>query len=150
MLQDALLAWLHFLAIFLVIMLITAESVMLRPSLTREGVARLVTYDRFYLLALLAALVTGGLRFAFGAKGGFFYMINLWFHAKVALFILIGLCSIKPTLTYLRWRDAIRRDPAFLPPPQAIAQTRRWVMWAAHLLIAIALCATLVARGIGA
>lgn len=150
MLQDALLAWLHFLAIFLVVVLITAESVLLRPSLTRAGMARLVKYDRVYLLVLLLALITGVLRFAFGAKGGLFYMINLWFHAKVALFIFIGLCSIKPTLTYLRWRDAAARDPDFLPTPAAIAQTRRWVMLAAHVLIVVALCATLVARGIGA
>ncbi|OZI74200.1 DUF2214 family protein [Bordetella genomosp. 12] len=149
MLQDALLAWLHYLAIFLVVVLITAESVLLRPSLTREALGRLLKYDRIYLLAALLALGTGVLRFALGAKGGLFYMINPWFHAKLTVFIIIGLCSLKPTLTYLRWRDSAAQDASFLPSAEAISATRRWVMIEAHLLIVMALCATLMARGIG-
>lgn len=149
MLQDALLAWLHYLAIFLVIVMMAAETVLLRPSLTRETIGRLVSYDRYYLLAALLVLVTGVLRFAFGAKGGVFYMINPWFHAKITLFIIIGLCSIKPTLSFLRWRDAARQDPAFVPSAEAIKGARRWVMIEAHLLILMPLFAVLMARGIG-
>lgn len=149
MLQDALLAWLHYLAIFLVVVLITAESVLLRPSLTRESITRLVKYDRIYLLAALLALGTGVLRFAFGAKGGLFYMVNPWFHAKLTVFVIIGLCSIKPTLTYLRWRDAAAKDAGFLPGAEAIRGARRWVLIEAHLLILLPLFAALMARGIG-
>ncbi|AZY48684.1 DUF2214 family protein [Bordetella avium] len=148
MLQDALLAWLHYVAIFLVVVLLTAESVLLRPSLNSETIARLIRYDRFYLLAALLALVTGVLRFAFGAKGGLFYMINPWFHAKITLFVIIGLCSIKPTLHYLRWRDNATGHDGTPPSPEQVKSVRRWVMIEAHLLILMLLFATLMAGGV--
>ncbi|MBO1248189.1 DUF2214 family protein, partial [Bordetella holmesii] len=79
----------------------------------------LLTYDRFYLLAALLALSTGVLRCAFGAKGGLCYMINPWFHAKRTVFIIIGLCSHKPTLRNLPWRYSAAKDAEFLPDAQA-------------------------------
>src|SRR3546814_6435007 len=40
---------------------------------------------------------------------------NPWFHAKIGLFIIIGLCSIPPTLAFLRWRKQARQQPAYTP-----------------------------------
>ena len=39
MLQDALLAWLHYLAIFILIVLMTAQAVLLRPGMAAQSVA---------------------------------------------------------------------------------------------------------------
>src|SRR3546814_4490392 len=83
MLQDALLAWFHYLAIFLLIVIMTAEAVLLRPGLSPDTVRRLALYDRLYLASALAVLVTGLLRLTLGAKGVAFYMSNPWFHAKI-------------------------------------------------------------------
>ncbi|WP_426394362.1 DUF2214 family protein [Ralstonia sp. R-29] len=146
---DALLAYLHYISIFTLIVFLTAEAVVLRPGMTPEIRQRLVRYDAVYGFAALAVLVTGGLRLAYGAKGYGFYLHNPVFHVKVGLFILVGLLSIMPTVTILRWKKQAKTLPDFVPPPSEIAKTRRWVMIESHLIVFIPLAAVLMARGIG-
>ena len=146
---DALLAYLHYISIFTLIVFLTAEAVVLRPGMTPEIRQRLVRYDAVYGFAALAVLVTGGLRLSYGAKGYAFYLHNPMFHVKVGLFILLGLLSIMPTVTILRWKKQAKTLPAFVPPPSEIAKTRRWVMIESHLIVFIPLAAVLMARGIG-
>jgi putative membrane protein len=98
MLTDALLAWLHHQAIFLLIVALTAEAFLLRPDIQSPAISRLLNYDRIYLAGAILVVITGGLHLAFGVKGLAFYMSNPWFHTKIAVFIAIGLCSIPPTL----------------------------------------------------
>ena len=62
MLQDALLAWIHYLAIFVLVVVMTAEAVLLRPGLAPDTVRRLALYDRVYMFSALAVLATGLLR----------------------------------------------------------------------------------------
>ena len=85
----------------------------------------------------------------YGAKGYAFYVHNPVFHVKIGLFILVGLLSIIPTVTILRWNKQGKTLPDFVPPPSEIAKTRRWVMIESHLIIFIPLAAVLMARGIG-
>ncbi len=149
MLQDALLAWFHYLAIFVLIVIMTAEAVLLRPGLSPDTVRRLALYDRLYLVSALAVLATGLLRLTLGIKGVAFYMANPWFHAKITLFVIIGLCSIVPTLTFLRWRKQARQQPDYAPADADIKRARRWVMLETHLFVLLPLFAALLARGIG-
>ncbi|AUL16560.1 DUF2214 family protein [Bordetella bronchiseptica] len=149
MLQDALLAWLHYLAIFVLIVLMTAEAVLLRPGMSAQSVGRLALYDRLYLASALAVLATGVLRLTLGAKGAAFYMANPWFHAKIGLFVLIALCSIPPTLAFLSWKKQSLSQPGFTPADADIRRARRWVMIESHLFIFLPLFAVLMARGIG-
>jgi len=146
MLQDALLAWFHYLAIFVLVVIMAAEAVLLRPGLSPDTVRRLALYDRLYLASALAVLATGVLRLTLGAKGAAFYMGNPWFHAKIALFVIIGLCSIPPTLAFLRWS---KQPQGYVPPEAEIRRARRWVMIESHLFILLPLFAALMARGIG-
>ncbi|KAF7961759.1 DUF2214 family protein [Cupriavidus basilensis] len=150
MLTDALLAFFHFLAIFVLITLMAAEAVALRPDLTPATVRRLSIYDGVYFLSAMAVLATGLLRLFYGAKGVDFYLHNPWFHAKVTVFVVIALCSLPPTFAIARWRKQSRRLPDFVPPPSEVKKARRWVMIEAHLLILLPLCAVMMARGIGA
>ena len=62
MLQDALLAWFHYLAIFVLVVIMTAEAVLLRPGLAPDTVRRPALYDRFFGVSAVAVLVTGVLR----------------------------------------------------------------------------------------
>lgn len=149
MVLDALLAWAHFLAIFFLIVVLTAEAVLLRPGLSAQTVGRLALYDRLYLVSAVLVLATGLARLMLGAKGVAFLMPNPWFHAKIALFFVIGLCSIPPTLAFLRWKRQAARLPGFVPDDAEIRRARRWVMLSSHLLILLPLFATLMARGIG-
>ncbi|CAJ0785771.1 hypothetical protein LMG19083_01346 [Ralstonia psammae] len=146
---DALLAYLHYISIFTLIVFLTAEAVVLRPDMTPEIRKRLARYDAVFGIAALAVLITGLLRVLYGAKGYAFYVHNPVFHVKVGLFILIGLISIIPTVTILRWKKQGKTLPDFVPTPSEIAKTRRWVMIESHLIIFIPLAAVLMARGIG-
>ena len=56
--------------------------------------------------------------------------------------------SIFPTLTFLRWRKALRADGS-LPGEAQIAKTRRLVMVQAHIIAVIPLLAVFLARGYG-
>ncbi|QYY32425.1 MULTISPECIES: DUF2214 family protein [Cupriavidus] len=150
MLTDALLAFFHFLAIFVLITLMAAEAVVLRPDLTPATVRRLSIYDGVYFLSAMAVLATGLLRLFYGAKGVDFYLHNPWFHAKMTVFVVIALCSLPPTFAIARWRKQSRKLPDFVPPPSEIKKVRRWVMIEAHLVILLPLCAVMMARGIGA
>lgn len=149
MLADAMYAWFHYLAIFVMVVVLTAEAVLLRPDLTAASVKRLIIYDRLYGISAILVLVTGVLRLTLGAKGAVFYMSNPWFHAKITLFVVIALCSIPPTLTFLRWAKQSRQQPGFVPAQPEIKRARRWVMIASHLFIFLPLFAVLMARGIG-
>ena len=54
----------------------------------------------------MAALVVaaGVLRVFFGAKGYEYYLVNIFFWAKMALFVGVALLSVAPTYMYLVWR----------------------------------------------
>ncbi|WP_420993260.1 DUF2214 family protein [Cupriavidus sp. 30B13] len=149
MLTDALLAFLHFAFIFLLVALLTAEAVVMRPGLTPATLRRLSVYDLVYFLAAMAVLASGLLRLFFGAKGVQFYLHNPWFHAKITVFVVIALCSLPPTFAIRRWRSQARAQPDFLPAQGELKKARRWVMIEAHLLILLPLCAVMMARGIG-
>ncbi|QET02470.1 MULTISPECIES: DUF2214 family protein [Cupriavidus] len=149
MLTDALLAFFHFGAIFLLVTLMAAEAVVLRPDMTPAVLRRLSLYDLFYFLSAIAVLVSGLLRLFYGAKGMGFYIHNPWFHAKMTVFVLIALCSLPPTFAIARWRKQARTLPEFVPTPAEIKIARRWVMIQAHVLILLPLCAVMMARGIG-
>ena len=146
---DALLAYLHYISIFTLIVFLTAEAVVLRPDMTPEIRRRLARYDAVFGMAALAVLVTGVLRVLYGAKGAAFYLHNPVFHVKIGLYILVGLLSIMPTVAILRWKKQGKTLPDFVPTPSEIAKTRRWVMVESHLIIFIPLAAVLMARGIG-
>ena len=146
---DALLAYLHYISIFTLIVFLTAEAVVLRPDMTPEIRKRLGRYDAVYGVAAVAVVVTGVLRVIYGAKGYAFYVHNPIFHIKIGLFILVGLMSIVPTINILRWKKQGKTLPDFVPTPSEIAKTRSWVMVESHLIIFIPLAAVLMARGIG-
>ena len=147
--SDALLAYLHYISIFTLIVFITAEAVVLWPGMTLEICNRLARYGAVCGAVAVAVLVTGLLRVFYGAKGYAFYVHNPVFHIKVGLFILVGLLSIMPTVTILRWKKQAKTLPDFVPTPAEIAKTRRWVMIESHLIVFIPLAAVLMARGIG-
>ncbi|WP_296228723.1 DUF2214 family protein [Ralstonia sp. UBA689] len=147
--SDALLAYLHYISIFTMIVFLSAEAVVLRPDMTPEIRQRLARYDAVFGMAALAVLITGGLRVFYGAKGAAFYLHNPVFHIKLGLFILVGLLSIMPTVAILRWKKQGKTLPDFVPTPSEIAKVRRWVMIESHLIVFIPLAAVLMARGIG-
>lgn len=147
--MDALWAYLHFTAIILLFAFLTAEAMVLRGTLDAERIRLVARIDLWYAGAAVAALVTGALRLALGAKGAAFYTGAWPLYVKLALFVAVGLLSIGPTRAFRRWGRALDSDPSFIVEPAEIARQRRVVMFALHLAAFIPLAAVLMARGMG-
>jgi putative membrane protein len=149
MLSDALLAWLHFALIFALISVLTIEMVTLRYCDRPGTVARLAKVDLAYLFVAGLVLLSGLLRVFLGAKGPAFYAGTWLFHLKLSLFVLVGLISILPTLSFMRWRKAQKSTPGFVPPLAEVARAKRWIHVELTLILLIPLIASLMARGFG-
>lgn len=145
---DAILAYLHFAAIFTMIWFLAKEWTLLRAGAASLDVPRLANADAGYGLLAVLVLLTGAARAVFGLKGWSFYAHNPAFHAKVGLFVLVGLLSVVPTLAFLRWRRAWRADPSWRVPEAQWRRARRFVMIELHLIALIPLAAVVMARGL--
>jgi putative membrane protein len=109
-------------------------------------VERLAVVDRIYGIAAGAVLLTGVARTWWGIKGTSWYWHQPLLHLKLALFIAVGLLSIKPTIMFIRWRKQLAADGT-LPSQQEVKTARRWVMVQAHIIAVIPLAAVFLARG---
>jgi putative membrane protein len=146
---DAALAYLHYLAIFTLFAFLAVEAVTLGRALDAERIRMLARIDVWYFGSAFAVLVTGFLRLALGAKGADFYLAWWPIYVKVGLFLAIGLMSVGPTLTFIRWRRALEHDAAWRPPQAEHRKARRIVMAELHIAALIPIAAVIMSRGIG-
>ena len=147
---EAVLAYLHLLAILTMVVFIASEAALCRVEwLNAAVVERLAKVDRVYGIAALAVIATGVARTWWGMKGTAWYWTNPLLHLKLTLFVVVGLISIFPTMRYLRWRQALRATGA-LPSEAEVRKTRKLVMIQAHIIAVIPLLAVFLARGFGA
>ena len=146
---EAILAYLHLLAILTMVVFISSEAALCRVQwLNAAVVERLAKVDRVYGIAAIMVLATGVARTVWGVKGTSWYWTNPLLHVKLTLFIVVGVISIFPTMTYVRWRKTLRATGA-LPAESDIRKTRKLVMIQAHLIALIPLVAVFLARGFG-
>ena len=146
---DAIAASLHYLSIFVLFALLTCEHILFRPDLNHATAQRLLRIDMAYGVTAGLVLVTGAARVIWFGKGLDYYLHNWVFHAKVGLFILVGLLSILPTLTFFNWRNELLAGQA---PTISPAQARRTIMvirLELLLLVCLPFLASLMARGVG-
>jgi len=146
---DAILAYLHFGAIFTLIWFLAKEWTLLRAGTANVDLERLASADAGFGISAGIVLVTGALRAVYGIKGWMFYAHNPAFHVKIGLFVLVGLISIGPTLMFLRWRKARRQDASFRVSEPEWKRARRWIMIELHLIALIPLAAVIMSRGLG-
>ncbi len=146
---EAVLAYLHLLAILTMVVFISSEAALCRVQwLNAAVVERLAKIDRVYGIAALGVIATGIARTVWGIKGTAWYWSNPLLHVKLTLVVVIAVISIFPTLTFMRWRKALRRNGA-LPDEAEIRKTRKLVMVQAHLIAIVPLVAVFLARGFG-
>jgi putative membrane protein len=83
----------------------------LRGTLDATGRRRLFAADNVWGLAAILFVATGLLR-AFGGleKGAAFYLASHLFWTKMTLFVLVVLLEIRPMVTFIRWRSALRQN----------------------------------------
>jgi putative membrane protein len=146
---EAVLAYLHLGAILTLVVFITSEAALCRAEWMNAAIVeRLVRVDLIYGIAAAAVLLTGVARTWWGVKGTVWYWTNPLLHVKLTLFVVVATMSVFPTLTYLRWRRALRANGT-LPTEAELRKTRRLVMIEAHLIMLIPLAAVFLARGFG-
>jgi putative membrane protein len=88
-------------------------------------------------------------RVIWGDAGWQFYVMNWTFWVKMALFVAVGVISIRPTIEIARWRRAGAGDPGFGIPADGVAGLRKYYFAQFALLAFIPIFAALMARGIG-
>ena len=91
-------------------------------------------------------LAVGLSRAIWGGKGWAFYAENPFFWGKIGCFMLIGLLTVPGTIAFLKWRKAATADPAFQPDAAEAARLRALTGVQAVVLIALLVCAAVMAR----
>jgi putative membrane protein len=145
---DAFLAYLHFSAIFILFAFLSVQVYLVRLRLDATTIRQLARVDLWYAGSALVVLATGLARAFWGAKGAAFYLDDWAFYAKVALFLGVGLVSIRPTLAFRRWKRAYEADPSWSVPEAERNAIRGWLMLEIHLASIIPVFAVVMARGL--
>jgi putative membrane protein len=146
---EAIAAYLHYLSIFVLFALLTLEHQLFKLPLDLQRARSLVRLDAAYGMSAVLVLLTGAARALWFAKGLDYYLHNGLFHAKLTLFVLVGLLSIVPTLLLLGWRKPLKAGRL---PEVSASQARRVTLvirLELLLLLLIPLLAALMARGVG-
>jgi putative membrane protein len=141
---DLSLAIAHHLLIFGIFGIICAEFWAVRPGLTSATVARITSIDLWYGILAAAVIVVGFCRAIFAAKGWPYYSHNAFFWAKIAAFAAIGILSLLPTVTFIRWRKS-----GALPGDPEIRRVRRYLHAELALFVFLPIFAAAMARGYG-
>ena len=146
---QALAAYLHYLSIFVLFALLSVEHVQFKLPLDLRRARSLIITDIAYGISAGVVLFTGLARVLWYGKGLDYYLGNSLFHAKVGLFILVGLISVVPTFVFLNWRNSLKAGEV----PQVSPRQARLVIMVIRLelllLLVIPLLAVLMARGYG-
>jgi putative membrane protein len=142
-------AFLHHVAAFALVGALAVEFVLLRSELTLKNARAILLADSLFGASAGAILVVGLLRVFYFEKGAAYYFHSGPFIAKLALFLIIGLLSVYPTLQFLSWRATLRRDAVPTVEPAKLRTLRTLIHWELAGLVVLVLCAALMARGIG-
>ena len=100
-------AWIHYVAVMLLIASLLGEHLALKQELTAAEAGTLQRLDIIYGGSAALVLVTGIMRM-YLEKGTTYYLHNGAFHALLSVFVVVALLSIYPTVVFLRWRAQTR------------------------------------------
>jgi len=142
-------AFLHHLAAFVVVGALMVELVVLRNDLTIQSARSVLRMDMAYGISALVLVVVGFVRVFHTEKGSMYYFASGPFLVKLALFVIVGLLSILPTVQFLGWRKALKEGRVPALDDGKRRQIRMFIHIELALLFVIMLCAALMARGIG-
>lgn len=146
---SALMAFLHHLAAFVIFGALMVELSLTRSELSLSSARSLVRLDAAYGISAMLLIVIGFVRVFHTEKGSAYYFGSVPFLIKVALFVAIGLLSIAPTREFMSWRKSLQQHQLPVFDEARRRRIRRIIHIELTLLVAILLCAALMARGIG-
>lgn len=146
---DAVVAYLHYLGMMLLLAALVGEHLILSGKLDLGRARQLVAADAIYASAAGLVLVTGLLRASHFGKGLPFYTGNPLFHAKISLFVLAVLISVYPTVHCFSMRAGIRAGRTPELPSALIDRLKILIRIELTLIACIPLLAVLMGRGFG-
>jgi putative membrane protein len=147
--MTSLFAFLHHIAAFTLFAALVVELILIREVLTVGTARRLQVADMVFGISAGVLIVVGLLRVFYFEKGAYYYFHTWTFIAKLALFLIIGLVSIVPTLEFLSWRKAVKQGQAPSVSPERVSALRSIIHWELVGVVAIILMAALMAKGVG-
>ena len=145
----ALFAWLHLLAVGVGAGMLLTEYWLCRRMPDRIQARLLGQVDMGYQLALIGSLATGLARALYYGQDLPFYLANRLFWLKIAIFFMIVVVAIAPTLQYIRWNREARTAPTFTPLERDVERVRASIALGLGLWLILPLIGILVARGYG-
>ncbi len=107
---SSLMATLHHLSAFTLTACLVYEFIAFRKALTVEEARRIQRVDLWYGISAGLLVAVGLLRVFYFEKGAAFYASNLMFWVKMALFMIVGLLSIYPTIRYIKWNPTLAEN----------------------------------------
>jgi putative membrane protein len=143
---DLWLAIAHHVLVFGLAIMLAIQAALLREGMGRADAARIARLDSAYGASAALIVVIGVLRVIYGVKGYQYYVGNVWFWAKMACFVGIGILSVPPTLRFREWQAAAKAQAGFAPPAQEIKRLRTYLKWEIRLLIPLVAFAAVMAR----
>ena len=141
---DLLLAIVHHVLVFGIFGILFAEFMTLRPDMTSATAARVASIDLWYGVFAVAIIIIGFCRAIFAAKGWAYYSHNAFFWTKIASFAGIGVLSVRPTITFIRWRNS-----GVAPDDASIRVARRYLHGELAIFALLPIFAAAMARGYG-
>jgi putative membrane protein len=97
-------AWIHYVAIMLLMAGLLGEHLLLKREMTAAEAQTVQRLDIIYGASAALVLVTGILRM-FLEKGVAYYNHHIAFHILFGIFVVAAVLSIYPTVIFLRWRS---------------------------------------------
>jgi putative membrane protein len=145
---SAITAYLHYSSFMLAFAALTVESMTFKAGLSVAQARKIAIADAVYGISATVVLITGVLRVLYFGKGTAYYLNNPFFLVKVGIFLVVGVLSLYPTVSFLLWLKSIQQNQ---PPKLEDVQVQRitWMIRCELLgLLVIPLFAALMARGI--
>lgn len=147
--MAAIFAFLHHVAAFAFVAALVLEFVLIKDELSVRTARKLLVVDLVAGVSAGVVLIAGLLRVFFFEKGAAYYLHSAPFLAKVSLFVIIALLSIRPTVEFLSWRKSLREGQVPVVSEAKIRSIRLLIHAELAGIVLLLLNAALMAKGIG-
>jgi putative membrane protein len=145
--MTTLFAFLHHLTAFALVAALAVEFTLIRQEITLANARRIAVVDGVFGASAGLLLIVGLVRVFLFEKGAEYYFTSHAFLTKLALFVLIGLASIAPTIEFLRWRKSANAGQVPVVDARKLATIRKLIHWELAGVVLIMLVAAMAARG---